>query len=74
MYGNLIAFVNMGLNTGIGGNSGAMHIQMQNGSHFECFFPPGEISGLIYGQRKFRSFGRGYVVERKHKLFCEFSI
>lgn len=74
MYGNLIAFANMGLNTGVGGNSGAMHIIMENGSHFECYFPPGEISGLIYGQRKFRSFGKGFVVEKKSKLFCEFSI
>ena len=74
MYGNLVAFINMGLNTGVGGNSGPMHILMENGSHFECYFPPGEISGLIYGQRKFRSFGRGYVVEKKNKLFCEFSI
>lgn len=41
MYGNLVAFANVGLNTGIGGNSGAMHIVMENGSHFECYFPPG---------------------------------
>ena len=41
MYGNLVAFINMGLNTGVGGNSGPMHIIMENGSHFECYFPPG---------------------------------
>ena len=28
---------------------------------------------MIFGQRKFRSIGRGYVLEKKNKLFCEFS-
>lgn len=34
MYGNLVAFANVGLNTGTGGNAGTMHIVMENGSHF----------------------------------------
>lgn len=41
MYGNLVAFANMGLNTGVGGNSGTMNILFKNGTHFECHFPPG---------------------------------
>lgn len=62
MYGNLIAFADVGLNSGVGGNLGVMHIVFKNGYHYECYFPPSEISGLIYGDRKFRSYGRGYIV------------
>lgn len=39
-----------------------------------CYFPPCEISGLIYGKRKFRQYGRGYIIQKKSRLFCEFSI
>jgi hypothetical protein len=74
LHGNLVAFADVGLNSGVGGNQGILNIKFKNGTHFECFFPPNEISGLIYGQRKFRSYGKGFAVERNHKLFSEFSI
>jgi hypothetical protein len=34
MYGNLVPYADLGLNTAIGGNSGAMHIKFPNGTHF----------------------------------------
>lgn len=40
LYGNLIPFADVGLNTGVGGNLGPMNIVFANGSHFECYFPP----------------------------------
>jgi len=40
MYGNLVAYADVGFNSAVGGNSGAMHIILKNGSHFECYFPP----------------------------------
>ena len=51
-----------------------MHIEFSNGSHFECFYPPTEISGIIYGDRKFRCYNKGYILERKHKILTEYSI
>ena len=40
LYGNMLAFADVGLNSGVGGNLGVMHIIMKNGYHYECFFPP----------------------------------
>lgn len=40
LYGNLIAFADVGLNSGVGGNLGIMHIIFKNGYHYECHFPP----------------------------------
>jgi hypothetical protein len=34
LYGNLIPFVDVGLNTGVGGNLGPMNVVFANGSHF----------------------------------------
>jgi transposase-like protein len=69
-----VAFADVGLNTATGGNNGVMHIEFSNGSHFECFYPPTEISGIIYGDRKFRCYNKGYILERKHKILTEYSI
>jgi len=34
MYGNLVPYADLGLNSAIGGNSGVMHITFANGTHF----------------------------------------
>jgi hypothetical protein len=34
MYGNLVHFVDVGLNSGVGGNLGTMHIILKNGYHY----------------------------------------
>lgn len=64
MHGNLNAVANVSLNSGTGGNAGKMHIIMKNGNHFEISFPPAEISGLIYGQRKYSITNKGFVVQK----------
>ena len=69
MHGSLIAYADMGLNNAVGGNLGPIRIKFKNGSDFECFFAPSEISGLIYGDRKFRFYNRGYIFERSKNLY-----
>lgn len=34
---------------------------------------PGEISGLIYGKRKYSICGKGFVFQRTHRLVAELS-
>lgn len=74
LYGNLISYAEMGVNSGVGGNSGIMHIKFpKNETHFECSLPPCELSGLIVGERRFKVINRGFVLERSKQLFSEFS-
>jgi len=47
---------------------------MRNGSEFQCYFPPCEISGLILGGRTFRPYGKGFILEKNNNLFAEISI
>lgn len=71
--GNLIAIANVSLNSGSGGNAGKMFIQMKNGNKFEVSFFAGEISGLIYGKRKYAVCSKAFVLERNHQLVAEIS-
>jgi hypothetical protein len=32
------------------------------------------VSGLVFGERKFKLINKGFVVERTKQLFCEISI
>lgn len=65
LYGNLVSFAELGLNSGTGGNAGVMHIKFPiNNSHFECSLPGSEISGLVFGERKMRMVGKGFVLNR----------
>lgn len=74
IYGNLVAFADVSINSAVGGNQGIMHIKMRNGTHFQCYFPPCQISGLIFGERKFRAYGKGYILEKRNNLFAEISV
>ena len=62
MHGNLVAFADLSLNSAVGGNEGITYIKMRNGSEFQCYFPPCEISGLIMGSRTFRAYGKGFIL------------
>jgi hypothetical protein len=74
MHGKLVAFADVSINSAVGGNEGVTHIIFRNGSHFQCYFPPCEISGLIFGNRSFRAYGKGFILEKKSNLFAEMSI
>ena len=72
MHGNLISYAELGLNSGTGGNSGIIHIKFANTqSHFECSVPACEVSGLVFGDRKMRMVGRGFVLNRERKMMTE---
>ena len=74
LYGNLIPIANVSLNSGWGGNTGRMHVVMKNGNHFELSFPSAEISGLIYGKRKFAIKNKGFIINKEHRLLTEVSV
>ena len=62
LYGNIAPYAEVGLNSGLGGNSGIIHIKFpKNDTHFECITPPCEITGLILGERRFKMVGKGFV-------------
>lgn len=50
-----------------------MNIIMKNGNAFEVSFFPGEISGLIYGKRKYSLCHKSFVLQRNHRLVSEVS-
>lgn len=74
MHGNLVAFGDLSLNSAVGGNEGITYIKMRNGSEFQCYFAPCQISGLVFGDRKFSPYGKGYILEKKNNLLAEVSI
>lgn len=74
MHGYLNAVVNVSLNSGSGGNSGIMNIEMKNGNKFHLSFFPADISGLIYGKRKYAATHKAFVFNRENRLFVELSI
>lgn len=46
------------MNSGTGSNKGALTIEFENGSKIINLLPPSEVSGLCYGQRKFKLTGK----------------
>jgi hypothetical protein len=68
MYGNLVAFADVSINSAVGGNEGLTYIKMKNGNEYQCSFPPCQISGLIFGERSFREYGKGFILSKKHNL------
>lgn len=74
MYGNLVTFADIGLNSAVGGNEGLLNIKFKNGNHFQCYFPPCEIGGLIFGKRTFRPYGRAFFFDENSRLFAEVNV
>lgn len=73
-YGSIIYNVEMGLNSCVGSQPALSHVVLPNGDHFEFMVAGGEVSGLVFGERKFRLVNKAFVVERKKQLFCEISM
>jgi hypothetical protein len=73
MYGNLVSYAEMGLNSAVGGNSGIINIKFPNGAHYECSLPACEISGLVFGDRRVREVYKGFVLNRQNRMFTEIS-
>lgn len=72
IYGTVAPYVDIGLNSGVGGNAGVTHVIL-NGNHYHCVCQGGEVAGMIIGERKFRAVGKGYVYEPNKMLYSEFS-
>ena len=64
LFGNLNAVANVSLNSGSGGNAGMMTVVMRNGNEFLLSFPLAEISGLIYGTRKYSILGKCFAIQK----------
>ena len=59
------------MNSGSGINEGIYLFEYQNGSKVKFLGPYGEVSGLIYGQRKFNIIGKIYGWIEEENLFIE---
>ena len=72
MYGNLVSYAEMGLNSAVGGNSGIIHIKFPiNNFHYECSLPGCEISGLVFGDRRVRVVQKGFILNRENNMLAE---
>lgn len=59
------------MNSASGINDGFNHIIFDSGQEIRFNSPPGEISGLIYGDRKLALIKKSYYMDEKNFLFCE---
>ncbi len=60
----------MHLNSGEGVNEGFYTIHFDDGGKVVYQTAPGEVSGLVVGNRKFRFKGKTFIVDAKNRLFC----
>ena len=63
VYGNFEAKVEMGMNSVSGINEGFNHIEFEDGSKFKISCPPGEMSGLVYGDRKLALAKKSFCID-----------
>lgn len=52
LSGSVEAKMDLSINSGTGINEGIFTIKFENGRKFHFTTPPGELSGLTYGERK----------------------
>lgn len=58
------------INSGEGVNQGFYHIEFDDGGTVLFQTPPGEVSGLAIGDRKYNIKGKSYIIDPKNQLFC----
>lgn len=58
------------MNSGEGSNDGFYHVKFDDGNEIVFAIPPGEISGLAMGDRKFNVKGTGVYFDEKNGYFC----
>ena len=61
----------MHLNSGEGINEGLCHIVFDDDHEILLQTPPGEMSGLAVGDRRFNIKGKGLYIDKKNNYFCE---
>ena len=59
----------MGMNSASGINDGFNNILFDDGTFIKLSSPPGEISGLIYGDRKLGLVRQSIYIDRGNRLF-----
>lgn len=60
--GQLESKAELGMNSGTGTNDGIFRIDFDDGTKMCCCTAGGEVSGLVYGDRKFNVQGKGRVL------------
>lgn len=64
VYGSFEAKVQMGINSASGINEGFNHIKFDGfPGTIKCNGPPGQISGLVYGERKLTLVKKSYIID-----------
>jgi len=70
LYGQFESKVHIGLNSATGSNEGIMTIEFENGQSLIKYRNfSGELSGLVYGDRKLALVGINHYLDIKNRLF-----
>lgn len=60
----------MGFNTAAGINQGFNIVEFDDGQKIKFTCPPGELSGLVYGDRKVSVNKKSYYIDKENRLLC----
>ena len=75
LYGSLEAKVEMSLNSASGINDGELHVSfnLDNYAMDQVMYtaPPGELAGLVYGDRKMSLIKKSYYFDPENLIHCE---
>ena len=59
------------MNSGDGVNEGLYHVVFDDGHEIVFQTPPGQISGLAMGDRRFNIKDKGYYADLTNNYYCE---
>jgi len=65
--------MDLSINSGTGINEGIFTVKFDNGRKFHFTTPPGELSGLTYGERKLCFVDKTYFWSIEEGIFLEIS-
>ena len=69
-YGSFNSHAELGLNTVSGANLNPLYVDFfKTKTFYQVKLPEMEISGTVFGDRKYRSCGRGFIYEKTNNIF-----
>jgi hypothetical protein len=77
LYGNFESKLSIGLNSAVGSTEGTASISFHPTNYLEDVvkytYPDGQITGLMYGDRKISAVDKTYYLDTKNYLYVELS-
>jgi hypothetical protein len=65
----------MHFNSVTGMNIGVVHVRYpKTDTKLECYMPSIEVSGLLYGDRKFKITNKSFIICESEKVVCELAL